>query len=118
MLLAELALAGNRPGEAARLLGEAAVVREDALAPLRQLRAADLLAVRRSDTALAAYRELAGRSQLIDTDPMSLAHFAGLLYAARWYAPAAERYRQLADQLASDQLEDWPCSARPCAGCT
>ena len=105
MLLAELALAGNRPGEAARLLGEAAVVREDALAPLRQLRAADLLAVRRSDTALAAYRELAGRSQLIDTDPMSLAHFAGLLYAAGEYAPAAERYRQLADQLASDQLK-------------
>jgi hypothetical protein len=105
MLLAELALAGNRPGEAAELLGGAAVVREDALAPLRQLRAADLLAVKRSDTALAAYRELAGRLRLIDTDPMSLAHFAGLLYAAGEYAPAAERYRQLADQLTSDRLK-------------
>lgn len=105
MLLAELALAGNRPGEAAQLLGGVAVVRDDTLAPLRQLRAADLLAVRQSDTALAAYRELAGRLRLIDTDPMSLAHFAGLLYAAGAYAAAAERYRQLADQLASDQLK-------------
>lgn len=105
MLLAELALAGNRPGEAAQLLGGVAVVRDDTLAPLRQLRAADLLAVRQSDTALAAYRELAGRLRLIDTDPMSLAHFAGLLYAAGAYAAAAERYQQLADQLASDQLK-------------
>ena len=105
MLLAELALAGNRPGEAEQLLGRPAVLGEASLAPLHQLRTADLLALRRSDGALAAYREAAARSILIDTDPMSLAQFAGLLYNAGDWAAAAERYQQLADQLASDRLK-------------
>ena len=105
MLLAELALAGNRPAEAEQLLARPAVAADASLQELRALRRADILAARKSEGALAAYRELAARSTLIDTAPLSLAHYAGLLYRAGEFAEAAERYQQLADQLTSDRLK-------------
>ncbi|MDX9834988.1 MAG: tetratricopeptide repeat protein [Desulfobulbus sp.] len=105
MLLAELALAGNSPGEAEQLLNRETILHETSLEPLRQLRAVDLLALKKSDAALPAYRELTTRSSLIDSDPRSLAHFAGLLYQAGDYQAAAERYQQVADLVSSDRLK-------------
>ncbi len=110
MLLAELALAGNRPGEAARLLGEAAVVREDARAPAPAARGRPARREARHGPG-----RLPGTGRTLATDrhgPHVARPFRRPALRSRWYAPAAERYRQLADQLASDQLEDWPCSAR------
>ncbi|MCL1981018.1 MAG: tetratricopeptide repeat protein [Proteobacteria bacterium] len=108
MLLAELALLANRLDEAKKLIDNPLVVNDASLAPLRQLRQADLLsAAGQKAKALAAYQNLAGQSpKLFENHPMSLARFAGELYGAGQYAEAAKRYQQLADLLTNHPQYD------------
>ncbi|MDR2550776.1 MAG: tetratricopeptide repeat protein [Desulfobulbus sp.] len=108
LLLAELALLANRLDDAKKLLDNPAVANDTALAPLRQLRQADLLsAAGQMAKAVAAYQDLDGRSPgLIENQPMSLARFANELYAAGQYAEAAKRYQQLADMLTNRPQQD------------
>ncbi|MCL2458314.1 MAG: tetratricopeptide repeat protein [Desulfobulbus sp.] len=108
MLLAEIALLANRLDDAKKLLDTPSVVNDASLAPLRQLRQADILsATGQTAKAMAAYQDLAGRSpQLIENHPMSLARFANELYVAGQYAEAAKRYQQLADMLTNQLKQD------------
>ncbi|MCL2340606.1 MAG: tetratricopeptide repeat protein [Proteobacteria bacterium] len=107
LLLAELAILAHRHEDANKLLGDPAVTGDPALAAIRRLRQADLLAATgQNGKALAAYQELAGQSPLFEADPMSLARFANELYTARQYAEAAKRYQQLVDLLVNRPHQD------------
>lgn len=100
LLEAEMALMANHVTEAERLLDDPLITTDTSLAPVRQLRRADLLAARNEKAdALRAYLDLSNRSPLVESDPMSLARFADALYVAQRYAEAAKRYQTLSDLL-------------------
>lgn len=107
VLLAELALMAGRPADAVKLLDRDDVVGSEQLKNLRALRQADLLYAKNEKAkALTAYLELAGQSAIIDSDPMSLAHFCDVLYANKRFQEAAEKYRILSNQLNNAPRQD------------
>jgi TolA-binding protein len=100
LLLAELAMMGNLPVEAEKLLDDPALSTNESLTHLRQLRHADLLSIKKQKVkALTGYLELTGQFPRVNSDPMSLAHFADALYAAQRFPEAAQRYQQLSELL-------------------
>lgn len=100
LLLAELALTAGRTEEAERLLADPVLNADQALAQFRLLRQADLLVAKKEQAkALTAYLNLAKPPSPVDTDPLSLANFANLLYSEKRYPEAAKRYQTLADLL-------------------
>ncbi len=106
MLSAELALASGRINEAEKALNREAVIRDDSLRLLRSMRQADILVAKKEPAkALTLYEGIARQSPAVDADPLSLANFAGLLYAAKRYEEAARKYQQLADLLDNEQLK-------------
>ena len=106
ILSAELALASGRINEAEKALNREAAIRDDSLRLLRSMRQADVLAAKKEPAkALAQYEETARQAPVIDRDPLSLANFANLLYAAKRFEEAARKYQLLADLLDNEQLK-------------
>jgi len=107
VLLAELALMAGRPADAGKLLDRDDVVGSEQLKNLRALRQADLLYVKNEKAkALTAYLGLAAQSAIIDSDPMSLAHFCDVLYTDKRFKEAADKYRILSNQLNNAPRQD------------
>ena len=107
ILLAELALMAGKSKDAEQLLVRDDIIRNEQLKNFRLLRQADLLYVKDEKTkALTAYLELAKQSPLIESDPMSLAHFSDTLYTSRRFQDAAKKYRQLSDLLDKAPQQD------------
>ncbi len=107
VLLAELALMSGRPADAGKLLDRDDIVDSEQLKSLRLLRQADLLyAKNEKGKALTAYLDLAGKSPIIDSDPMSLAHFCDVLYTNKRFQEAANKYRILSNQLNNAPKQD------------
>ena len=107
ILLAELALSAGRSKDAEILLMRDDIVHSERLKHIRLLRQADLLYAKNEKTkALTAYQELAKQSPLIDTDPMSLAHFCDALYSNKLFREAEIKYRQLNDLLNKAPQQD------------
>jgi hypothetical protein len=107
LLLAELALMAGRTADAEKILVRDDVVSYEPLKAIRLLRQADLLYMKKEQAkALKAYLELAGQSPIIDTDPMSLAHFSDTLYTDKRFQEAAKKYRLLGDLLNNEPRQD------------
>ena len=107
VLLAELALMSGRTDDAEKILVRDDVVGSEALRPLRLLRQADLLYLKKEKAkALAAYLDLARQSAIINSDPMSLAYFSDALYSDKRFAEAAKKYRLLGDLLNNAPRQD------------
>ena len=107
ILLAELALLAGRPADAETFLNRDDVVRDDQLKNIRRLRKADLFYGKNEKAkALTAYQDLAGQTPLLDSDPMSLAHFCDALYGNKRFQEAAKKYRLLSDLLNNKPLQD------------
>lgn len=107
LLLAELALMAGRTDDAEKILVRDNLVASEPLRPLRLLRQADLLYLKKETAkALAAYLDLAGKSAIIDGDPMSLAFFSDALYRDKRFAEAAKKYRLLSDLLNNQPRQD------------
>ncbi|MBV5316608.1 MAG: hypothetical protein JZU50_02255 [Desulfobulbaceae bacterium] len=107
LLLAELALMSGRTADAEKILVRDDVVRSEALRAVRLLRQADLLYQKKEKAkALTAYLELESQSPIIDTDPMSLAHFSDALYTDKRFPKAAKKYRLLGDLLNNKPGQD------------
>lgn len=107
LLLAEIAVMAGRLKDAEKLLVRDDLIRNEQLKSIRLLRQADLLYAKNEKTkAQAAYLELANQSPLIDSDPMSLAHFSDALYSSRRFQEAAKKYRLLSDLLNKEPQQD------------
>ena len=107
LLMAELAIMANRPAEAEKFLSDPTVSHNESLKFPRLLRQADLFSVTKQKAkALTAYLELASQSSLVESDPMSLAHFSDALYAAHRYPEAVKRYQLLSDLLNNQPGQD------------
>lgn len=106
MLQAKLALVGGRIDSAEKIIAEGTARQDETLSSMHSLLQADILwAKKEPDKALALYEQEAGKSATIDTEPMSLANYAALLYAAKRYEEAARKYQALADVLANEELK-------------
>jgi TolA-binding protein len=107
LLLAELALMAGRSKDAEQLLIRDDIIRNEQLKSIRLLRQADLLYAKDEKAkALTAYLELTKQSSLVDSDPMSLAHFCDTLYSNKRFQEAAKKYRQLSDLLNKEPQHD------------
>lgn len=107
LLLADLALLAGRTTDAEKYLDRDEVVGDERLQPLRLLRKADLLyAKNETAKALAAYSELASKSSIVDTDPMSLANYSDVLYINKRFPESAKKYRTLSDALNNAPFQD------------
>jgi tetratricopeptide (TPR) repeat protein len=107
LLKAEMALMAHQDEEAEKLLIDPVFSRNGTLAPLRQLRLADLWSTQgKHGKALTAYTELARTSDIMQSDPMSLAFFSDCLYLAKHYPEAAKAYLQLDNLLNNQPSQD------------